>query len=109
MTDDKIARDAGTGRFVTDEYAAANPTTTVHETVHRPDPIDAGYIARQLWARAALLSEYEGFELDESSVNAEDVPPGSIRLRGFLGEDDDGDPTGEVTFWLTVHAVEVDQ
>jgi hypothetical protein len=33
----KISRDAGTGRFVKEEYAEKNPKTTVTETV-KPKP-----------------------------------------------------------------------
>lgn len=31
--DNKVSRDAGTGRFVTDEYAEKHPRTTVRENV----------------------------------------------------------------------------
>lgn len=37
MSDDKIARDAKTGEFVTAEYAEANPDTTVFETIELSD------------------------------------------------------------------------
>jgi len=36
----KAHRDAGTGEFVTDEYAAANPDTTITETIELPDVPD---------------------------------------------------------------------
>jgi hypothetical protein len=35
--DEKVARDARTGEFVTEDYARAHPTTTVTETTHRHD------------------------------------------------------------------------
>jgi len=33
MASGKVNRDAGTGRFVTPQYARTNPRTTVQETV----------------------------------------------------------------------------
>lgn len=38
MATQKIARDAGTGRIVTPQYAASHPKTTVVETIKRPAP-----------------------------------------------------------------------
>ncbi|WP_448761203.1 hypothetical protein [Acinetobacter tandoii] len=33
MSKNKVSRDAGTGRFVTEEYAKKHPKTTVTETI----------------------------------------------------------------------------
>jgi hypothetical protein len=38
MGERKVYRDAVTGEFVTDEYADANPATTVGETVNDTPP-----------------------------------------------------------------------
>jgi hypothetical protein len=36
MRNQRVARDAGTGQFVTQRYAATHPKTTVIETVKSP-------------------------------------------------------------------------
>lgn len=38
--EEQLSRDAGTGKFVTEEYAAENPDTTVVETVELPRDAD---------------------------------------------------------------------
>ena len=51
-------RDAGTGEYVTEEFAVANPGTTVEETAASPDS-PAGLV-RRVAALELMVAELQG-------------------------------------------------
>lgn len=78
-----VNRDASSGEFVSDEVAAANPATTVTETIE--DVVaDADQVAAEAAEWAALEAEEAANNQKESNVNenemsgAESVEPGDV-------------------------------
>jgi hypothetical protein len=69
-------RDAGSGEFVTEEYAEAHPDTTVHEKVEeRP----------HVWALLSKLSTTGGAIVREQDLSPEDLEQAKSEGRHWGG------------------------
>jgi hypothetical protein len=71
----KRHRDAGSGHYVTEDYAEANPDTTVSETSKQPD----------VWKLLTKLSQNGGAIVREQDLSAEDLEKAKAEQRHWGG------------------------